>query len=62
MKKKQGETYMREKYFNDAVVGNNKITASFTKTGELIRMFYGYSDYCMHSPAFLLKFDHSLCP
>lgn len=36
---------MREKYFNDAVVGNNKITASFTKTGELIRMFYGYSDY-----------------
>ena len=36
---------MREKYFNDAVVGNNKITASFTKTGELIRLFYGYSDY-----------------
>ena len=36
---------MREKYFNDAVVGNKKITASFTKTGELIRLFYGYADF-----------------
>ena len=36
---------MREKYFNDAVIGNNKVTASFTKTGEMIRLFYGYADY-----------------
>ena len=36
---------MREKYFNDAVIGNKKLTASFTKTGEMIRLFYGYADY-----------------
>ena len=36
---------MRVKYFNDGIVGNSKMTASFTKTGELIRLFYGSSDY-----------------
>lgn len=36
---------METKYFNDGVVGNNKIKASFTKKGELIRLFYGLSDY-----------------
>ena len=34
-----------EKYFNDAIVGNKNITASFTKKGELIRLFYPTSDY-----------------
>ena len=36
---------MRTKYFNDGVVGNRKIKASFTKSGEMIRMFYGAADY-----------------
>ena len=36
---------MRTKYFNDAVVGNGKITASFSKTGELLRLFYPTIDY-----------------
>lgn len=36
---------MRTKYFNDGIVGNSKMTASFTKTGELIRLFYGSPDY-----------------
>ena len=36
---------METKYFNDGVVGNKKIKASFTKKGELIRLFYGLSDY-----------------
>lgn len=36
---------MRTKYFNDGLVGNKKIKASFTKTGELIRLFYGSADY-----------------
>ncbi len=36
---------MRVKYFNDGIVGNSKMTASFTKTGELIRLFYGSPDY-----------------
>ncbi len=36
---------MRTKYFNDGLVGNRKIKASFTKKGELIRLFYGAADY-----------------
>ena len=36
---------MRTKYFNDGIVGNRKIKASFTKSGEMIRMFYGSADY-----------------
>lgn len=36
---------MRTKYFNDGVVGNKKIKASFTKSGEMLRMFYGAADY-----------------
>ena len=33
------------KYFNDAIIGNKEITASFTKNGELIRLFYPNTDY-----------------
>ena len=36
---------MRTKYFNDGIIGNGTVTASFTKTGELIRLFYGQADY-----------------
>ncbi len=36
---------MNTKYFNDAVVGNHRIKASFTKTGEMIRILYGGADY-----------------
>ena len=36
---------MRTKYFNDGIIGNDTITASFTKTGELIRLLYGAADY-----------------
>lgn len=36
---------MKTKYFNDGLVGNKKIKASFTKKGELIRLFYGAADY-----------------
>ena len=35
---------MRTKYFNDGIIGNGTVTASFTKTGELIRLFYGQAD------------------
>lgn len=34
-----------EKYFNDAIIGNKEITASFTANGELIRLFYPNTDY-----------------
>lgn len=34
-----------EKYFNDAVIGNQSIVASYTKHGELLRIFYPNRDY-----------------
>ena len=33
------------KYFNDAIIGNNKIRAGLTKKGELIRLFYPNIDF-----------------
>ena len=36
---------MKQKYFNDGIVGNGTVTASFSKTGELLRLFYGAIDY-----------------
>ena len=36
---------MRTKYFNDGVIGNEKITASYSERGELIRLFYGSADF-----------------
>ena len=34
-----------EKYFNDAIIGNKGILASYTKKGELIRLFTPANDY-----------------
>ena len=34
-----------EKYYNDAIIGNKNMVASFTKKGELIRLFYPNTDY-----------------
>ena len=34
-----------DKYFNDAIIGNQNIIASLTKEGELIRLFYPNRDY-----------------
>lgn len=36
---------MKTKYYNDAIIGNKKIVASFSKNGELLRMFYSGPDY-----------------
>lgn len=36
---------MDKKYFNDGIIGNKDITASFTKTGELLRLCYPSPDY-----------------
>lgn len=44
---------MKQKYFNDGIVGNGKVTASFSKTGELLRLFYGSIDY----KQFIEQFD-----
>ena len=34
-----------DKYFNDAVIGNGTIIASYTKKGELLRLYYPTVDY-----------------
>ncbi len=34
-----------EKYFNDAVIGNQNLTASYSMKGELLRMLYPNTDY-----------------
>ena len=36
---------MREKYFNDAVIGNKQMVASYSSKGELLRMYYNSPDY-----------------
>jgi len=34
-----------EKYYNDAIIGNQNIVASYTNKGELLRVFYPNRDY-----------------
>ena len=41
-----------KKYYNDAFIGNRNITASFTKYGELLRLYYPLRDYRQYSDFF----------
>ncbi len=36
---------MKTKYYNDAIIGNKQMVASFTKNGELLRLYYKSPDY-----------------
>lgn len=36
---------MEEKYFNDAVIGNKQMIASYSSKGELLRMYYNSPDF-----------------
>ena len=36
---------MKNKYFNDAIIGGNDITASFTYHGEMLRLMYNTPDF-----------------
>lgn len=36
---------MNPKYYNDAIIGNDNMTISFSKTGELLRLFHKSPDY-----------------
>mgnify|MGYP004650388077 CR=1 FL=1 len=36
---------MNNKFFNDAVIGNKSIRATFSKNGEMLRMYYPSIDY-----------------
>ncbi len=45
---------MNRKYLNEAIIGNNEIVASFSKKGEMLRLFYPTRDYkqfvdCMYT-------------
>ena len=36
---------MKTKYFNDAIIGNKNLRATFSKKGELLRLYYPSIDY-----------------
>ena len=36
---------MKTKYFNDAIIGNKNLKATFTKKGELLRLYYPNIDF-----------------
>ena len=35
---------MKTKYFNDAIIGNKEMLASYSKNGELLRIYYPNRD------------------
>ena len=43
---------MKKKYYNDAFIGNKNIIASFSKYGELLRLYYPLPDYRQYSSFF----------
>ncbi len=43
---------MKKKYYNDAFIGNKNIIASFSKYGELLRLYYPLPDYRQYSQFF----------
>lgn len=40
---------MKKKYYNDAFIGNKNVTVSFSKYGELVRLYYPSPDYMQYS-------------
>ena len=36
---------MKNKYYNDAIIGNKNLKATFSKKGELLRLYYPYIDF-----------------
>ena len=36
---------MKEKYLNDAIIGNKQMIASFDKKGEMLRLYYNAPDF-----------------
>ena len=43
---------MKKNYYNDAFIGNKNVIASFTKYGELLRLYYPLPDYRQYSSFF----------
>ena len=44
-KLRKGEEQMKNKYYNDAIIGGRDITASYTKKGELLRLMHSTPDF-----------------
>ena len=40
---------MKKKYYNDAFIGNKDLIATFSKYGELLRLYYPSPDYMQYS-------------
>ena len=36
---------MKNKYYNDAIIGNKNLKATFSKKGELLRLYYPNIDF-----------------
>ena len=36
---------MKAKYYNDAIIGNKNLKVTFSKRGELLRLFYPSIDF-----------------
>ena len=43
---------MNKKFYNDAFIGNKNVTASFSKHGELLRLYYPFPDYRQYADFF----------
>ena len=44
---------MKSKYYNDAIIGNKKMIASFSSNGEMLRLIYQSTDYKQFIEEFL---------
>ncbi len=45
---------MKTKYFNDAIIGNKNLKATFSKRGELLRLYYPNIDYRQYIDEFMV--------
>ena len=45
---------MGDKYYNDAIIGNKSIRATFSKTGELLRLYYPRVDFKQFIDSYLV--------
>ena len=36
---------MKNKYYNEAIIGNKNLKATFSKKGELLRLYYPHIDF-----------------
>ena len=52
---------MKNKFYNDAIIGNENILASFSKKGELLRFCYKNRDYRQFIDEFLKREEERKC-